>query len=78
MVAAELDLLKEIIRDLKSGIDSKNQDSVYDVAAQADALYGSSVPEIKEAFETMKDQSGLVYRQASVISKLLQRYLPCF
>lgn len=75
MVAAELDLLKEIIRDLKSGIDSKNQDSVYDVAAQADALYGSSVPEIKEAFETMKDQSGLVYRQASVISKLLQRYL---
>lgn len=75
MIAAEFEQLKEIIRDLKVGIDDKNKDSVYDVAAQADSLYGSVVPEIKEAFETLKDQSGLVYRQADIIHKLLQRYL---
>ena len=63
MVKGEIIQLRGIIESFQGAIGGNNQELMYDLLAQADALYASAIPELSEAFETAKDNSGLVKRQ---------------
>lgn len=75
MVKGEIIQLRGIIESFQGAIGGNNQELMYDLLAQADALYASAIPELSEAFETAKDNSGLVNRQSNVVLQLLKRYL---
>lgn len=75
MVNGEIIQLRDLIESLQGAIMGNNQEDMYDFMAQAEALYSSNIPELSEAFDIAKDQSGLAMRQAQVIQQLLKRYL---
>lgn len=74
MYLEELSQLKGIIANLKTAISYSDKDRVYDLSAQANALYSDEVSGISEAFENMKKHSEVVFREAKVIVELLKRY----
>lgn len=75
MIQGEIEQLRNLIDVLHAAIEKRDISAIYDMVSQASALYGDAVPKLDDAFDIMKEQSGLVDREANVIYQLLKRYL---
>lgn len=75
MIQGEIEQLRNLIDDLHAAIEQEDTSAIYDTVSQVSALYGDAVPKLDDAFDIMKEQSGLVDREANVIYQLLKRYL---
>lgn len=75
MLIEELKQLEDIIGNLQKAVDADDIEAIYDYSDQAHSLYAVEVPQIDNAFDQMKQQSGLVHRSAKTIIQLLLRYL---
>lgn len=75
MIQGEIEQLRNLIDDLHAAIEQEDTSAIYDMVSQVSALYGDTVPKLDDAFDIMKEQSGLVDREANVIYQLLKRYL---
>lgn len=75
MMQGEIEQLRNLIDDLHAAIEQEDTSAIYDTVSQVSALYGDTVPKLDDAFDIMKEQSGLVDREANVIYQLLKRYL---
>ncbi len=75
MIRGEIEQLRNLIDDLHAAIEQEDTSAIYDTVSQVSALYGDAVPKLDDAFDIMKEQSGLVDREANVIYQLLKRYL---
>lgn len=79
MVKSEIDMLKAIVDRIEAAIEeyrsSHDPSDLYDLVTEAEALYGSTVYRLSDAFETLTQFSGLVERQSKVILSLLKREL---
>lgn len=75
MIQGEIEQLRNLIDDLHAAIEQEDTSAIYDTVSQVSALYGDTVPKLDDAFDIMKEQSGLVDREANVIYQLLKRYL---
>ena len=75
MIQGEVEQLRNLIDVLHAAIERKDVLAIYDTVSQVSALYGDAVPKLDDAFDMMKEQSGLVDREANVIYQLLKRYL---
>lgn len=77
MVKAEMEMLEGLSDALNAAIitydSTRDPDPLYDLVAEADALFGAEVPGISEAHEMIKEYHGTIARQSTVILRLLQR-----
>jgi len=77
MVKDEILMLGNLIERLEGAVasfqSSNDPEELYDLATEADSLYGSSVDGLCDAFEVLKDNSRLAFRQSKVIIQLLKR-----